>query len=227
MQITDNKEKTEPRSREKTERRIVEAARHLLAVHGFQEFGVNAIARAAGCDKQLIYKYFGGLDGVADLIGDDVAAWVASAIRVRPGPPPPDFASAAETMVIDYLEALRRNRLAQQIMAWEVTEKSLLVRRLGEARTAAIRDWSTRVLTIVSRPHSAIDIAMVGMLLVAAIEHTVLTSRVSGKSAGLQLVVESDWYRVEKSLRHMVRTALAAPHQDADWEAGISITSPS
>ena len=225
--MSENKEEQKPRNRDVTERRIVEAARHILAVHGFQALGVNAVARAAECDKQLIYKYFGGLDGVFDVIGADLARWLGVTIRVAPGAAPADFATAAESMVIDYLRALRRNRLAQEVMAWEVTEKSALVRHLSEARAAAIRDWAADVLNTVDRPHSSIDIAMVGMLLVAAVQHAVLASRVSGMSAGLQLVLESDWNRVEKSLRHMARTALASPRHDGTWDPGISITSPS
>ena len=64
------------RDREATERSLVEAAKHVLAEEGFQSFGVNAIARQAGCDKQLIYRYFAGLEGLADAIGADLAAKV-------------------------------------------------------------------------------------------------------------------------------------------------------
>ena len=57
-----------PRNRAGTERAIFIAARTLLAEEGFQGFGVNAVARRAGCDKQLIYRYYGGLNGLIDAI---------------------------------------------------------------------------------------------------------------------------------------------------------------
>ena len=31
--------------------------------------------RRAGCDKQLIYRYYGGMDGLVDAIGGELARW--------------------------------------------------------------------------------------------------------------------------------------------------------
>ena len=64
-----------PRSRDRaaTEEMLVKAAREVLASDGFQGLGINAVARQAGCDKQLIYRYFGGLDGLVDAIGTEIA----------------------------------------------------------------------------------------------------------------------------------------------------------
>ncbi|WP_309382426.1 TetR/AcrR family transcriptional regulator [Cerasicoccus frondis] len=58
------------RNRQQTEKRIVEAAIGLLAEEGFQSFGVNAVAARAGVDKVLIYRYFSGLDGLLQFIGE-------------------------------------------------------------------------------------------------------------------------------------------------------------
>ena len=44
--------------------RILEALGALILSDGLEGVGVNALARAAGCDKVLIYRYFGDLDGV-------------------------------------------------------------------------------------------------------------------------------------------------------------------
>ena len=44
--------------------RILEALGALILSEGLEGVGVNALARAAGCDKVLIYRYFGDLDGV-------------------------------------------------------------------------------------------------------------------------------------------------------------------
>ncbi|MFN6986979.1 MAG: TetR/AcrR family transcriptional regulator, partial [Rhizobium oryzihabitans] len=64
------------KDRAATEKAIFNAARSLLAEEGFQGFGINAVARRAGCDKQLIYRYFGGLDGLIEAIGEDLGSWV-------------------------------------------------------------------------------------------------------------------------------------------------------
>lgn len=47
-----------------TEKRLLEAVSHIIENDGFTKIGVNRIANQAGCDKVLIYRYFGGLDGL-------------------------------------------------------------------------------------------------------------------------------------------------------------------
>ncbi|RJF88756.1 TetR/AcrR family transcriptional regulator [Oleomonas cavernae] len=52
-----------PRDRAATQARLVAAAGNVLARDGFAALGVNRIAVEAGCDKVLIYRYFGGWKG--------------------------------------------------------------------------------------------------------------------------------------------------------------------
>jgi len=58
---------TKTRDREATRARLIGAVGTLLAREGFKGLGVNAVAREAGVDKVLIYRYFGGL---SELIAD-------------------------------------------------------------------------------------------------------------------------------------------------------------
>ena len=44
--------------------RILAAVGALIMRDGLAGVGINALAREAGCDKVLIYRYFGDLDGV-------------------------------------------------------------------------------------------------------------------------------------------------------------------
>ena len=47
-----------------TEKRLLEAVSKVIEEEGFTKIGINRIARQAQCDKVLIYRYFGGLDGL-------------------------------------------------------------------------------------------------------------------------------------------------------------------
>lgn len=47
-----------------TEKRLLEAVSKIIEEEGFTKIGINHIARQAKCDKVLIYRYFGGLDGL-------------------------------------------------------------------------------------------------------------------------------------------------------------------
>jgi AcrR family transcriptional regulator len=87
-----------PRNRQQTEDRIREAARRLLREGGFEAWGVNGIARAAGVDKVLIYRYFTSVDGLLTDIIHGTPFW--------PDPESlPD--ESAETFLNATLEALQ------------------------------------------------------------------------------------------------------------------------
>ena len=56
-------------SKDSTIKQIINALAHLLATEGFHAIGINAIAREAGVDKVLIYRYF------------DISLWTSEGIQ--------------------------------------------------------------------------------------------------------------------------------------------------
>jgi len=63
------------RDRFATRAALLESAEHIIATQGVSALGVNALANAAKCDKVLIYRYFGGLDGVLAALGAERQLW--------------------------------------------------------------------------------------------------------------------------------------------------------
>ncbi len=63
------------RSRLQTEQRILDAVGSILLDQGYPAVGVNAIARQAGCDKVLIYRYFGGFDELLLAFAETTTLW--------------------------------------------------------------------------------------------------------------------------------------------------------
>ena len=193
------------KNRANTESAIFHAARDLLADEGFQGFGINAIARRAGCDKQLIYRYYGGLDGLLDAIGADLGDWVKERI-------PEDaggmflltYGDLMERLALLYMEALRQDPLICKIMAWEVSKDTPQVRRLAVARSKALGKWLDRMRGSLGAP-KGIDATTVNAILFAAIQHLVIASVATGEFAGLALQNDKDWNKVATSVRRLVR----------------------
>src|SRR5215469_14970122 len=52
------------RDPEETKQRIIDALARVILRDGLSAVGINALAREAGCDKVLIYRYFDDLDGL-------------------------------------------------------------------------------------------------------------------------------------------------------------------
>ncbi|TCV72518.1 TetR family transcriptional regulator [Neorhizobium sp. S3-V5DH] len=193
------------RNRASTERAIFLAARNLLAEQGFQGFGINAIARKAGCDKQLIYRYYGGLEGLIEAIGADLGTWVKERI-------PEDtggmflltYGDLMEKLAIYFMEALRDDPLVCKIVAWEVSQDTPQVRRLSEARTKALGKWLDRMRGSLTPP-KGVDATTTNAILFAAIQHLVISAAVSGQFAGVALRTNKDWDKVVGAISRLVR----------------------
>lgn len=193
------------RNRAATEQAILDAAKRLLAEEGFQNFGINAVARGAGCDKQLIYRYYGGLNGLVEAIGTDLGSWVTDRI-------PDDtggmflltYGDLMERLSMLFLDALRADPLMRRIVAWEVSESSEQVRRLSEARSKALAGWIERMRGSLVPP-KGVDAQAVNAMIFAAIQHIVLAAAVSDQCAGLVLKNGKDWEKAATALKRIVR----------------------
>lgn len=199
------------RDREATSRAIVEAAQSVLAEGGFQAFGVNAIARQANCDKQLIYRYFGGLEGLADAIGADLAARFADRLgHLSKTAPPATYGAMIEALTLQLLDLLRADRVMQKIIAGELAGASPLVDRMVAARGRRLAAWMHEMRGDLSPP-AQVDAPAVNGVLIAATQHLVLSASASGRFAGLPLETEDDWARIRATLVQLVRSIYGEP----------------
>lgn len=193
------------RDRSATEKAILKAAKALLAEEGFQNFGINAVARRAGCDKQLIYRYYGGLNGLVEAIGADLGTWVKDRI-------PEDtggmflltYGDLMERLALLFLEALRDDPLMRRIVAWEVSENTEQVGRLAESRSKALSQWLERMRGSLTPP-KGVDAVAINAILIAAIQHLVLSASAGGQCAGLALKTPKDWEKAATALKRIVR----------------------
>jgi AcrR family transcriptional regulator len=193
------------RDRGATSARILKAATELLAEDGFQNFGVNAVARRAGCDKQLIYRYYGGMDGLVDAIGGELAHWIEQKMPVGGNSGfMLTYGDLVEHMMMVFMQALRDDPLTRKIIAWEVSDNSPQVRRLSEARAKAISLWTEKVRGAMPPPKGIDHFALNAMLL-ASVQHVVLAGATAGRVAGLELVSVKDWDRVAQAVKKLVR----------------------
>ncbi|MCH8490469.1 MAG: TetR/AcrR family transcriptional regulator, partial [Oceanicaulis sp.] len=167
------------RSRAATETRLISAAGAVLMREGFAGFGVNAVARAAGCDKQLIYRYFGGLDGLVTALGGREGKTLAAAMQAHaPASPPSDYGVLIEQLVLAYLETLSANQTAQNLVLWELSAPSPALAGFARARAKMLAGWITRHQGQLAAP-DGVDALAVNALLIALVHQIVLARRAS------------------------------------------------
>lgn len=200
---------TRTRDRQATEERILAAVGTVLARDGFGRLGVNAIAREAGVDKVLIYRYFGGLPEllrtwgssgrfwprVADLLGDDPAALLELPAAER-----------LARFLSHFIAELRRRPLTLEILAAEVSERNELTAIL-EAEREAWGDEAARVLggdAMARAPH----LAAVTVVIVAGLQYLMLRGRRLRLFGGFDLQSDAGWQAIDAALGEMARQLL-------------------
>jgi AcrR family transcriptional regulator len=220
-----------PRDREATKRLLVDAVGRVLARQGFRAVKVNIVAREAGVDKVLIYRYFGGLPGLVAAFANSGDFWPDS--RELAGCDEQTFMALpfVERLVAvtrNYLRSLRRRPLTQEILAWRFMEQNELTEALDSVRQSV----GTRILTLLqgnaetapdiggtqslpvllqgnAETPPGLDIMALYVILGSVINHLGVRGRTEKTFAGLPLDDEATWERLEAMLARIIRSLFA------------------
>lgn len=195
------------KDKEGTKATIVTAAKEVLAKTGFGGFGVNAVAREAGCDKQLIYRYFGGLEGLVEAIGTELASELKAELgRFAENASPQSYAELIALMVKGLIHILRNSPIMRQINAWEVAAPSPMVELLTQARSQELLRWVSIIRGDLVQPED-IDVMALNAILLAAAQQLVLASSATGVYSAVPLQSDDDWQRVEAAFAVLIAGA--------------------
>ncbi len=190
------------RDRSATEARILAAVGVVLARDGFARTGVNAIAKEAGVDKVLIYRYFGGLPellktwgasgqfwpSVDDFLGADPAAFLALPAAER-----------YARFIDHFIDGLRARPLTLEILAAEVVERTELTAIL-EAEREAWGEQAGRLLggkEFAERP----ELQGLTLLLIAGAQYLMLRGRKIRIFGGIDIQSDEGWAALKASVR--------------------------
>ncbi len=188
------------KNRLQTEERILRAVEQILLKGGFPAIGINSIARQAGCDKVLIYRYFGGLDGLLKIFAETTELWwrlediitetdeQVSQIAL------PDY---LQVLLKRHAEALQAKPLTLEIMAWEMSEQNNLT--IALARTRAERGMALVKKIRAHYQNPNIDIGGILGVFGAAINYLVIRTR---KSPPQHMTEE--WWRLQHTITKML-----------------------
>lgn len=203
------------RDRAATQERILAAVGDVLARDGFGAVGINAIAKQAGVDKVLIYRYFGGLPELLRAWGESGRFWPS--VDELLGADPQAFLAlpAAERCARffeHFIDGLRQRPLTLEVLAGEVIERNELTAILetereqwGEqaARTLGGPEWA-------ARPH----VATLTLLVVAGVQYLLIRSRKIRVFGGLDLRSDAGWSEIKAATRTLAERLFAPAERE-------------
>ena len=199
------------RDRGATEERILAAVGEVLAREGFGALGINAIAREAGVDKVLIYRYFGGLPEllrqwgasgrfwptVDELLGEDRQAVLALPLAER------------YALFFDrFIDAMRARPLTLEILAAEIVERNELTAILETER----EQWGAQAEALFGGDDlaRAPQLRGITLLLVAGVMYLLVRARKIRIFGTIDLHTDAGWAALKAAVAGMAQQAFAA-----------------
>ncbi len=190
------------KSRHLTEQKILHALEVLLLEQGYSAVGINSLARQAGCDKVLIYRYFDGLDGLLLAFAECTPLWwEIDEIITESGDEIGQhrLGQYLQLLLKRHVSALQARPLTLEIMAWEMSEQNNLTIALARTR-------SERGIALVKKVRAHFDqtnIDLGGMLGVfgAAINYLLIRTR----NAPPKHMTE-EWWRLQHTISQLLES---------------------
>lgn len=198
------------RDRQITIRRLISAVGSILAKKGFKGIGVNAVAREAGVDKVLIYRYFDGLEGLVAAFGKEGDFWPA-ALELAGG----DIYRFSKLPLDErlscfgdnFIRALQKRPVTQAIMAWEIIEPNKLTETLERIREESILEFFQMFFI---KERTPVDLQAVVALMGAGISYLVLRSRHIDFYGGVDIGTEQGWKRLKAVMGQIAKTVIGS-----------------
>lgn len=198
------------RDRAQTESRILDAVGRVLAREGFASVGVNAVAREAGVDKVLIYRYFGGLAELLAAYGTSGGFWPTVDEVLGTDAPGAGSATLAEELtgvLANFVAALRARPLTIEILAWETVSRNELTASLEVVRERWGEEIECRLRA--RHPDIAFDAPALMVVFTAAVQYLLVRSRTVRIFGGVDLQDDQGWARLIAVMGGAIERVLA------------------
>ncbi|WP_080053875.1 TetR/AcrR family transcriptional regulator [Spirosoma aerolatum] len=198
---TDTMEKDEKirRNRAKTTQRIVEALEDVIAEYGLEGVGVNRVAEKANVSKVLIYRYFGGMEGLLEYyvkMGKLFPVFTPAVLdQIRPLHES-DVARIWYRQVIQTYRYFRTFKAAREILKASVIEND----SIASTTTRAQDEEMTRLVSQLSFVKGA-DTQAVSAVILGAMNYLTIMAQNDNTMISIDLRSEEGWQRIENAVK--------------------------
>lgn len=191
------------RNRPRTEAKLRAAVMALLVEGGFGALTPSAVAKTAGVDKMLIYRYFGGMDGLVAAIAngpdffptfEEVCGGDPDATRALP------IAERAALVLDNIARVLMARPVVLELMVWEMVERNALTAITETARET----MGLRIVSELFRDAREPDkLGAMSAVLSAGVTYLALRRRNIRWFNGIDLRSDEGWAQIRAAIAAM------------------------
>jgi AcrR family transcriptional regulator len=193
-------EKVKKRDRERTKNIILQAVGEVIKLHGPEKVGVNLIARTAGVNKVLIYRYFDSVDGLMEqymMLAEYNYKNCIKYIDNIPKPPIEEPGKVLTNLMYTFLTDLRENKANRDLLRWEIGTRKSVVSKVCD-------QLALRILGKIGNLPYYNDTSALVTFLTAGIYYCVISSDKHEKMLDIDLQSDDGWKRIEKVIERIV-----------------------
>ncbi|GAA4453880.1 TetR/AcrR family transcriptional regulator [Nibrella saemangeumensis] len=194
------------RDRALTEQKLIDAVGQIIHTDGIDEVGINRIANRAGVNKILIYRYFGGLDGLMDAYVRQAKPVISTPMldvnALKSASLEEVYKTACEYIIGEFRQ-LRKNTEAREFLRKNLFEPDAIHNPLGVEREKQANEMIEGLSKLIGTPHAQGFAAIVA----SAMMMLTFLSQPKRVMMGLDLSTDEAWSKIEDALRQMFRGA--------------------
>ena len=187
------------RNRAETTQRIVNALEDVLAEQGLEGARINQIAEKAGISKVLIYRYFGGLDGLMEYyvrMGRMFPQFTPAMLdQIRPIHHD-DLAKVWYRQAIQMFRYMRTSKAAREVLKANVVENDPTADVISKAQDDELMRLVNQ-LSFIEGP----DIQAVSAVMLGALSYLTIQAQNNHTMIGIDLRSEQGWQRIEGAVK--------------------------
>ncbi|WP_421903496.1 TetR/AcrR family transcriptional regulator [Maridesulfovibrio sp.] len=183
-----------------------------MARDGAKGLGINSIAKQAGVDKVLIYRYFGSLTEVVKAFGSTGEYWPSPEELVET---PEEWKRLGTQQSLhrffkNYIRSLRARPLTLAIMVWEQVSTSDEVASLEDIRIRTALECFERMSL---EADDDCDLTTIVVMIFSAINTLLVKSIKPGSYGGFDLSEDTSWERIDAIIEGMLRGVIPTKEQ--------------
>jgi AcrR family transcriptional regulator len=187
------------RNRAKTTQRIIEALEEVIAERGLEGVGVNRVAEKANVSKVLIYRYFGGMEGLLEYyvkMGKLFPIFTPAVLdQIRPLHES-DIARIWYRQVIQTFRFFRTFKTAREVLKANVIEND----SIAESTARAQDEEMTRLVNQLSFV-KGVDTEAISAVVLGAMTYLTIMAQNDRTMVSIDLRSEAGWERIESAVK--------------------------